>query len=211
MLDVSVDLDTAYPPESEPMGPASLVHQIFVDSLRPRVFDPTQLNAAVGDVILFTPANIRDQVVHVPPGLPCQADTIISSVNFSRLLYPYLVTTRQPQRFSCPSLPRNCSLEKRDTVVFNLNPPMNTPREGSSGISYMGTATASKAPLSGPFRTNSSGASLGWGHIHSTMPTATRAPLVSPLSFSGRATTALALTNPVLIIFTIFLTANIFI
>ncbi len=78
---------------SEAMSSNSFIHHIVVDIDVKTVFTPNQLNASVDDIILFTSVNLRNHIAQTSLDRPCQADDLLSAVNFFRLMIPYLITT----------------------------------------------------------------------------------------------------------------------
>ena len=104
----------------EAMSCCSSIHRVIVNAGKKTFFSPRQLNASVGDIILFTPVRIGDRIAQVSPDQPCQSDGSLSPMNYSRLIFPYLVTTRDPAWFSAPQ--QDCAFRCNDTAIFSLNP-----------------------------------------------------------------------------------------
>jgi len=202
-LDVSAEIDTTFP-RLEAISPTSLIHQIVVDKDKESAFYPTHLSASIGDVVLFTPVDPSDSIVQINPGLPCQAEKTLTAVNFSRLLFPYLVSTTTPIWFSYSLSQRDCSVKKGSEMIFYLNPSrrhlvnnsiaasslaMQPTSSQVSGISWVGTASAiASCPLIRPTRTALWPTGL-WAGNNSTWPTGTRSATSppAPSSFFGRA------------------------
>ena len=107
---------------SEAMSSDSSIHHIVVDIDVKTVFTSNQLNAFVDDIILFTPVNLRNHIAQISLDRPCQADDLLSAVNFSRLMISYLITTDNSAWFYRPSPQQNCALRDKDREIFSLNP-----------------------------------------------------------------------------------------
>ncbi len=78
---------------SEAISSNSSIHHIVVDIDLKTVFTFNQLNAFVDDIILFISVNLRDHIAQISLNRLCQADHLLSAVNFFRLMIPYLITT----------------------------------------------------------------------------------------------------------------------
>jgi len=183
---------------SEAMSSNSSIHHIVVDTDVKTVFTPNQLNASVGDTILFTPVNLRDHIAQISLDRPCQANDLLSAVNFSRLMIPYLVTTDNPAWFYRPSPQQDCALRDKDRGIFSLNPSnrhsvndsattsvaqaISTSASRTSGLSWTGNGPAASVLTAVP--------SLGiWPTNNSIWATGVPSPGIRPsgASFSGRA------------------------
>ncbi len=77
---------------SEAMSLNSLIHHIIVDIDVKTVFTSNHLNAFVDDIILFISMNLRDHIAQIFLNRLCQADDLLSAVNFFRLMISYLIT-----------------------------------------------------------------------------------------------------------------------
>jgi hypothetical protein len=77
---------------SEAMSLNSSIHHIVVDIDVKTVFTSNQLNAFVDDIILFTSVNLRDHIAQISLDQLCQANDLLSVVNFFRLMISYLIT-----------------------------------------------------------------------------------------------------------------------
>lgn len=182
------------------ISPASLIHQIVVDHDGPDTFTPKRLSASVGDVILFTPMDVSDTIVELTSDGSCQADNVLNAVNFSRLIFPFLVTSTDPLWFSRSSPYGDCTLVRRNRALFSLNPRAHhsvsvsstTVTEADSvilspisGLYWTGTALAvTAAPSSGGrptagWTTNNSMGTTGFPHPNARP---------SPTPFLGQAT-----------------------
>ncbi len=106
---------------SEAMSSNSFIHHIVVDIDVKTVFTPNQLNASVDDIILFTSVNLRNHIAQTSLDRPCQADDLLSAVNFFRLMIPYLITTDNSAWFYRSSPQQNCALRDKDREIFSLN------------------------------------------------------------------------------------------
>lgn len=120
-LNASIESMT-WKPRPEAMSFNSSIHRVIVTANEKIVFSPNQLNAAVGDTILFTPVNFGDSIVQTSPDQPCQAVGSLSPLNFSRLIYPYLVTTEAPAWFNSQATQQDCAHHGKRSDIFILNP-----------------------------------------------------------------------------------------
>ncbi len=77
----------------EPISSTSVIYQVVIDKDKKTLFTPDQLSAFTGDIIVFTSVNLDDTVAQATLDWPCQAQFVLSTVNFFRLMYSYLVTT----------------------------------------------------------------------------------------------------------------------
>lgn len=185
----------------------SSIHHILVGTDEETVFTPNQLNASVGDTILFTPVNLEDHIVRISLDRPCQADDSLSAVNFSRLIFPYLVTTANPAWFYRPSAQQDCPPHDKRRGIFSLNPSSGHPTRNGTKASVTQANSTRVAQTSGLLRTGDGPAasmltaapsSGTWPTSNSTSATNSSIwatgipnPKVRPsgLSFSGRAAT----------------------
>ncbi len=103
------------------MSSNSLIHHIIVDIDVKTVFTSNQLNAFVNDIILFTSVNLRDHIAQTSLDRLCQADDLLSAVNFFRLMISYLITTNNSAWFYRSSSQQNCALRDKDREIFSLN------------------------------------------------------------------------------------------
>ncbi len=106
---------------SEAMSSNSLIHHIVVDIDVKTVFTSNQLNAFVDDIILFISVNLRDHIAQISLDRLCQADDLLSAVNFFRLMISYLITTNNSAWFYRSSSQQNCALRDKDREIFSLN------------------------------------------------------------------------------------------
>ena len=107
---------------SEAISSNSSIHHIVVDIDLKTVFTFNQLNAFVDDIILFISVNLRDHIAQISLNRLCQADHLLSAVNFFRLMIPYLITTNNSAWFYRSSSQQDCALRDKDREIFNLNP-----------------------------------------------------------------------------------------
>ncbi len=107
--------------DSEAMSSNSLIHHIVVDIDVKTVFTSNQLNAFVNDIILFISVNLRDHIAQISLDWLCQADDLLSAVNFFRLMISYLITTNNSAWFYRSSSQQNCALRDKDREIFSLN------------------------------------------------------------------------------------------
>lgn len=119
-LNASIQTTTLEP--SQAMHANSSIHQVVVDTGKERVFVPNRLKASVGDTVLFTPVSLGDRIFRIASDHSCQANDSLSAINFSRLMFPYLVTTGDPAWFSCPQAQQDCAPSGNRRDVFTLNP-----------------------------------------------------------------------------------------
>lgn len=119
-------------PRPEAMSFNSSIYHVIVNANEKIVFSPNQLNAAVGDTILFTPVNFGDSIVQIPPDQPCQAAGSLSPLNFSRLIYPYLVTTEAPAWFNSQATQQDCAHHGKRSDIFILNPSKRPTVDGTA-------------------------------------------------------------------------------
>ena len=183
---------------SEAMSSDSSIHHIVVDIDVKTVFTSNQLNAFVDDIILFTPVNLRNHIAQISLDRPCQADDLLSAVNFSRLMISYLITTDNSAWFYRPSPQQNCALRDKDREIFSLNPSnrhsvndsattsvaqvISTSASRTSGLSWTGNEPAASMLIAIP--------SLGIRSTNnSTWATGVSSSEIrsSGASFSGRA------------------------
>ena len=116
-------IETTTPePDPDAMFANSSIHQVVVDTDKKTVFTPNQLNASIGDTILFTPVDQGDHISRITLEQPCQASDSLNAINFSRLMFPYLVTTEDPTWFSCRLPQRDCAPRGNRREIFGLNP-----------------------------------------------------------------------------------------
>ena len=106
---------------SEAMSSNSSIHHIVVDIDVKTVFTSNQLNAFVNDIILFISVNLRDHIAQTSLDRPCQADDLLSAVNFFRLMISYLITTDNSAWFYRSSSQQDCALRDKDRGIFSLN------------------------------------------------------------------------------------------
>ncbi len=106
---------------SEAMSSNSLIHHIVVDIDVKTVFTSNQLNAFVNDIILFISVNLRDHIAQISLDRSCQANDLLSAVNFFRLMISYLITTNNSAWFYRSSSQQNCALRDKDREIFSLN------------------------------------------------------------------------------------------
>ncbi len=142
-FNASMQTTLEYSPEA--MSSNSSIHHIVVDTDVKTVFTPNQLNASVDDTILFTPVNLRDHIAQISLDRPCQANDLLSAVNFSRLMIPYLVTTDNPAWFYRPSPQQDCALRDKDRGIFSLN-PSNRHSVNDSVTTSVAQAISTSAP-----------------------------------------------------------------
>ncbi len=192
-------------PSPEAMSSESSIHHVVVDTDEKTVFAPGQLNASVGDTILFTPVNLGAKIAQMSLDRSCQVDDSLSAVNFSRLMIPYLVTTDDPAWFYCPSSQQGCAPYGKGRGIFSLNPSdRHTDSDTTSAPQASSTSTPQTSSL---LRTGNIPAasvltavpSLGvwptsnskWATNNSIWATGAPRPGARPsgFSFSGRATT----------------------
>lgn len=105
----------------EAMSYHSSIHRVIVDTGDETPFTPKQLNASIGDTILFTPVRVGDRIAQVSPAQACQADGSLSPLNYSRLIIPYLVTTEDSAWFYRLALQQDCAPRSKDIAIFSLN------------------------------------------------------------------------------------------
>ncbi len=106
---------------SETMSLNSLIHHIVVDIDVKTVFTSNQLNAFVNDIILFISVNFRNHIAQIFLDQLCQANDLLSTVNFFRLMISYLITTNNSAWFYRSSSQQNCALHDKDREIFSLN------------------------------------------------------------------------------------------
>ncbi len=106
---------------SEAMSLNSLIHHIVVDINVKTVFTSNQLNAFVDDIILFISVNLRDHIAQISLDRLCQANDLLSAVNFFRLMISYLITMNNSAWFYRSSSQQNCALRDKDREIFSLN------------------------------------------------------------------------------------------
>ncbi len=106
---------------SEAMSSNSSIHHIVVDINVKTVFTSNQLNAFVNDIILFILMNLRNHIAQISLDRLCQANDLLSAVNFFRLMISYLITTNNSAWFYRSSSQQNCALRDKDREIFSLN------------------------------------------------------------------------------------------
>ncbi len=106
---------------SEAMSLNSLIHHIIVDIDVKTVFTSNHLNAFVDDIILFISMNLRDHIAQIFLNRLCQADDLLSAVNFFRLMISYLITMNNSAWFYRLSSQQNYALRDKDREIFSLN------------------------------------------------------------------------------------------
>ena len=106
---------------SEAMSLNSSIHHIVVDIDVKTVFTSNQLNAFVDDIILFISVNLRNHIAQISLDRLCQANDLLSAVNFFRLMISYLITTNNSAWFYRSSSQQNCALRDKDREIFSLN------------------------------------------------------------------------------------------
>ena len=106
---------------SEAMSLNSSIHHIVVDINVKTVFTSNQLNAFVDDIILFISVNLRNHIAQISLDRFCQANDLLSAVNFFRLMISYLITTNNSAWFYRSSSQQNCALRDKDREIFSLN------------------------------------------------------------------------------------------
>ena len=79
---------------SESIFSTLVIHQVIIDKNRKTLFTSNQLSAFIDDIIVFTSMNLDDTVTQATLNWPCQAQVVLSVVNFFRLMYSYLITTQ---------------------------------------------------------------------------------------------------------------------
>jgi len=205
-LNASIQMKTPEP-SPEAMFANSSIYQVVVDTDKETVFIPNQLNVSIGDTVMFTPVNPGNRIFQITLDRPCQADDSLSAINFSRLMFPYLVTTGDPTWFSCPPPQQDCVPGGNRREIFSLNTPnrdtANTSNTTSAtqinsmsplqipSMSQTGTYPAASVIIAGP----SSGiwpTSNGTSAMNSSIwATGVPSPGTKPsgTSFSGRAST----------------------
>lgn len=190
----------------EAMLANSSIHQVVVNTDEERVFIPNQLNASVGDTVLFTPMDLGDRIFRIASDRPCQAGDSLSAINFSRLMFPYLVTTEDPTWFSCPPPQQDCAPRGNRREIFSLNPSnrdtANTSNTASAtqmnsrsppqtpGLSQTGTDPAvviTAVPSLGMWPTSNGTSAMNSSIWATGVPSPGAQP--SGTSFSGRAAT----------------------
>ncbi len=183
---------------SEAMSSNSSIHHIVVDIDVKTVFTPNQLNAFVDDTILFTPVNLRNHIAQTSLDRPCQADDLLSAVNFFRLMIPYLITTNNSAWFYRPSSQQNCALRDKDREIFSLNSSNRHSVNDSATASVAQTiSTSASRTFDLSWTENESAASVLiaipslsiWSTNNSTWAIDISSPEIrsSETSFSGRA------------------------
>lgn len=204
---LNASIQTTTPePNPDAMSANSLIHQVVVDEDKRTVFTPSQLNASIGDTILFTPVNLGDRIFRIALEQPCQAGDSLSAINFSRLIFPYLVTTGDPTWFSCQLPQRDCAPRGNRREVFGLNPlnrdtantsntasaiqmnsmsPLQTPGWSQTGTRPAVVITA--VPSLGMWPTSNGTSAMNSSIWATGEPTPRAQP--SGTSFSGRAAT----------------------
>lgn len=198
---VNTSMQTIKPLAAAP-GPiysTSVIHQVVIDKDKKTLFTPDQLSASIGDIIVFTPVDLGDTVAQATLDWPCQAQVVLSAVNFSRLMYPYLVTTQNPAWFYSSSHQQDCALGGSDQRTFSLNPSDRHLVNVSTTSSGIPTASTSSSEAPGMVWTGYGGStglaltatpSLGTWPMNFSIwatgaPSATAQP--SRISFPGRA------------------------
>ncbi len=106
---------------SEAMSLNSLIHHIVIDIDVKTVFTSNQLNAFVNNIILFISVNLRNHIAQISLDQLCQANDLLSAVNFFRLMISYLITTNNSAWFYRSSSQQNCALRDKDREIFSLN------------------------------------------------------------------------------------------
>ncbi len=106
---------------SEPISSTSVIHQVVIDKNRKTLFTSNQLSAFIDNIIVFTSMNLDDTVAQATLNWSCQAQVVLSVVNFFRLMYSYLVTTQNSAWFYSSSHQQNCALDDSDQRTFSLN------------------------------------------------------------------------------------------
>ncbi|MCJ1278323.1 hypothetical protein MMC21_006138 [Puttea exsequens] len=187
-------------PVPEAVVPNAVIHQVTLDYTGKDVFVPDELRASIGDIVLFAP-------VDDPEGEQlCHADEPLDSLNFSRLLMPFLVMTELPAVFclaqhqhecgACNDINRTFTLNSvprsmaQPSIVRSLALPTLATGLSDRRVVYIGTGTASMFS-----------AASSWGAWPTGSPAsnsslwATGSPGPPPSSqpFSGRASTKKAL------------------
>jgi len=120
---LNASIQTTMPePRPEAISWNSSIHHIIVDADEKTVFSPNQLNASIGDTVLFTPVKLGDGISQISLDQPCQAEGSLSPLNFSRLMFPYLVTAEDPAWFYRPAPQQACAPRGKETGIFSLNP-----------------------------------------------------------------------------------------
>ncbi len=106
---------------SEAMSLNSLIHHIIVNIDVKTVFTSNQLNAFINDIIMFISMNFKDHITQISLNWFCQANDLLSAVNFFRLMISYLITTNNSAKFYRSSSQQNCALRDKDREIFSLN------------------------------------------------------------------------------------------
>ena len=109
-------------PHLETISFNSSIHHIIVGAGERAGFSPNQLNASIGDTILFTPVKLGDSIAQVSLDQNCQVDGSLSPLNFSRLIFPYLVTTEDLVWFYRAVPQRDYAPRGKDLGIFTVNP-----------------------------------------------------------------------------------------
>ncbi len=99
----------------------SIIHQVVIDKNRKTLFTSNQLSAFIDDIIVFTSMNLDDTVTQATLNWSCQAQVVLSVVNFFRLMYSYLITTQNSAWFYSSSHQQNCALDDSNQRTFSLN------------------------------------------------------------------------------------------
>lgn len=134
---------------SGPISSTSVIHQVVIDKDRKTLFTSDQLSAFIDDIIVFTSMNLDDTVAQATLDWPCQAQVVLSAVNFFRLMYSYLVTTQNPAWFYSSSHQQDCALGDSDQRTFSLNPSDRHLINVSTTLSGIPTASMSFSEASG--------------------------------------------------------------
>ena len=204
---LNASIQTTTPePDPDAMFANSSIHQVIVDADEKTVFTPNQLNASIGDTILFTPVNLRDRIFRITLEQLCQPSDSLSAINFSRLIFPYLVTTGDPTWFSCPLPQPDCAPRGSRREIFGLNPSNRDTANASNtasapqmnsmgspqtpGLSQTGTRPAvviTAVPSLGMWSTSNGTSAMNSSIWATGEPTPGAQP--SGTSFSGRAAT----------------------
>ncbi len=134
---------------SEPISSTSVIHQVVIDKNRKTLFTSNQLSAFIDDIIVFTSMNLDDTVAQATLNWPCQAQVVLSAVNFFRLMYSYLVTTQNSAWFYSSSHQQNCALDDSDQRTFSLNSSDRHLINVSTTLSDISTVSMSFSEASG--------------------------------------------------------------
>lgn len=78
--------------ESKAMFANASIHQIVVDTIKETIFVPNQLSAFIDDIVMFISMNPRSHVYTITSDRSCQADDSLNVINFSKLMFSYLMT-----------------------------------------------------------------------------------------------------------------------